>query len=31
VVILSNTSGLEQEIALERARDLLAAVFAPEH
>jgi CubicO group peptidase (beta-lactamase class C family) len=29
VVILSNTSGLEQEIALERARELLAAVFTP--
>jgi serine beta-lactamase-like protein LACTB, mitochondrial len=27
VVVLSNTSGLEQQIALERARDLLAAVF----
>lgn len=30
VVILSNTSGLEQEIALERARELLAGVFTPE-
>jgi len=28
VVVLSNTSGLEQQIALERARGLLAAVFA---
>jgi CubicO group peptidase (beta-lactamase class C family) len=30
VVILSNTGGLEQRLALHRARDLLAAVFAPE-
>ncbi|HUF51410.1 MAG TPA: serine hydrolase domain-containing protein [Longimicrobiales bacterium] len=30
VVILSNTSGLEQQIALDRARGLLAAVFAPD-
>lgn len=30
VVILSNTSGLEQRIALDRARGLLAAVFAPD-
>lgn len=27
VVIVSNTSGLEQEIALDRARELVAAVF----
>lgn len=30
VVILSNTSGLEQQIALDRARGLLAAVFEPD-
>jgi hypothetical protein len=30
VVIVSNMSGLEQQIALDRARGLLAAVFAPE-
>jgi serine beta-lactamase-like protein LACTB len=29
VVILSNTGGLEQRMALERARELLVAVFAP--
>lgn len=28
VVVVSNTSGLEQELALERARDVLAEVFA---
>lgn len=28
VVLVSNTSGLEQELALERARDALAEVFA---
>lgn len=31
VAIVSNTSGLEQEIALERARTLVAAVFTPEN
>jgi len=31
VVVLSNTSGLEQQIALDRARGLLAAIFAPDH
>ncbi len=30
VVLVSNTSGLEQELALERARDVLAQVFAPD-
>lgn len=30
VVVVSNTSGLEQQIALERARGLLAAVFSQE-
>jgi CubicO group peptidase (beta-lactamase class C family) len=30
VVIVSNMSGLEQQIALDRARGLLAAVFAPD-
>ena len=29
VVVASNTSGLEQRMALERARELLAGVFAP--
>lgn len=29
VVVLSNTSGLEQELALQRARDLLQQVFVP--
>lgn len=28
VVVVSNTSGLEQEMALERARDLLTEIFA---
>lgn len=30
VVVLSNTSGLEQQIALDRVRSLLATIFAPD-